>query len=78
MLMIIACCDKNNFLNKLLPDITIIFLVQMAVVYHGHFTKKLIVTEWYLSSMIIYMLIMVFIFLAFLKLMKGYLLYLYY
>ena len=43
----------------------------MAVVYHGNFEKALIVPEWYLSSMIICMLIMVPIFLAFRKLMKG-------
>ena len=71
ILIIIACCDKKNFVNKLLPGITSIFLVQMAVVYHGNFEKALIVPEWYLSSMIICMLIMVPIFLAFRKLMKG-------
>lgn len=71
ILIIIACCDKKNFVNKLLPGITSIFLVQMAVVYHGDFEKALIVPEWYLSSMIICMLIMVPIFLAFRKLMKG-------
>ena len=71
ILIIIACCDKKNFVNKLLPGITSIFLVQMAVVYHGNFEKALIIPEWYLSSMIICMLIMVPIFLAFRKLMKG-------
>jgi peptidoglycan/LPS O-acetylase OafA/YrhL len=71
ILIIIACCDKKNFVNKLLPGITSIFLVQMAVVYHGNFEKALIVPEWYLSSMIICMLIMVPIFFAFRKLMKG-------
>ena len=71
ILIIIACCDKKNFVNKLLPGITSIFLVQMAVVYHGNFEKALIVPEWYLSSMIICMLIMVPIFLAFRKLMRG-------
>ena len=71
VLIIIACCDKKNFVNKLLPGITSIFLVHMAVVYHGNFEKALIVPEWYLSSMIICMLIMVPIFLAFRKLVRG-------
>lgn len=71
VLIIIASCDKDNFVKKLLPGITSIFLVQMIVVYHGNFTKALIVPEWYLSSMIICMLIMVPIFLAFRKLMRG-------
>jgi hypothetical protein len=75
VLIIIASCDKENFVKKLLPGITSIFLVQMILVYHCNFEKVLIIPEWYLSSMIIYMLIMVPIFLAFRKLMRGHLLY---
>lgn len=71
VLIIIASCDKENFVKKLLPGITSIFLVQMIVVYHGIFEKALIIPEWYLSSMFICMLIMVPIFLAFRKLMRG-------
>ena len=75
VLIIIAPCDKENFVKKLLPGITSIFLVQMILVYHCNFEKVLIIPEWYLSSMIICMLIMVPIFLAFRKLTRGHLLY---
>ena len=72
VIIIIACCDTKNFLDKFLPDITSIFLVQMIVVYHGDFEKALIIPEWYLSSMIICMLFMVPIFLLFKKVIsKG-------
>ena len=67
VIIIIACCDTKNFVDKFLPGITSIFLVQMIVVYHGDFEKALIVSEWYLSPMIICMLIMVPIFLLFKK-----------
>ena len=43
----------------------------MAVVYHGNFEKSLIVPEWYLSAMIICMLIMVPIFLLFKKVISN-------
>ena len=43
VIIIIAACDKKNFVDKLLPGITSIFLVQMIVVYHGDFEKSLIV-----------------------------------
>ena len=72
VIIIIACCDTKNFLDKFLPGITSIFLVQMIVVYHGDFEKALIIPEWYLSSMIICMLFMVPIFLLFKKvILKG-------
>ena len=71
VIIIIAACDRKNFVDKLLPAITSIFLVQMIVVYHGDFEKSLIVPEWYLSSMIICMLIMVPIFLLFKKIISN-------
>ena len=71
VIVIIACCDTKNFLDKFLPGITSIFLVQMIVVYHGDFGKALIVPEWYLSSMIICMLFMVPIFLLFKKVITN-------
>ena len=71
VIIIIAACDRKNFVDKLLPGITSIFLVQMIVVYHGNFEKSLIVPEWYLSSMIICMLIMVPIFLLFKKIISN-------
>ena len=71
VIIIIACCDTENFVDKFVPGITSIFLVQMVVVYHGDFEKALIVPEWYLSSMIICMLIMVPIFLLFKKIIAN-------
>ena len=71
VIIIIAACDRKNFVDKFLPGITSIFLVQMIVVYHGDFEKSLIVPEWYLSSMIICMLIMVPIFLLFKKIISN-------
>ena len=71
VIIIIACCDTENFVDKFLPGITSIFLVQMVVVYHGDFEKALIVPEWYLSAMIICMLIMVPIFLLFKKVIEN-------
>ena len=71
VIIIIACCDTENFVDKFVPGITSIFLVQMAVVYHGDFEKALIVPEWYLSAMIICMLIMVPIFLLFKKVISN-------
>ena len=71
VIIIIAACDSKNFVDKFLPGITSIFLVQMIVVYHGDFEKALIVPEWYLSSMIICMLIMVPIFLLFKKIILN-------
>ena len=71
IIIIIACCDTKNFVDKFVPGITSIFLVHMIVAWHGDFEKALIVPEWYLSSMLICMLFMVPIFLLLRKIIKG-------
>ena len=71
VIIIIASCDSKNFVDKFVPGITSIFLVQMIVVWHGDLKDALIVPEWYLSSMLICMLFMVPIFLGFRKIMRG-------
>ena len=71
VIIIIACCYTKNFVDKFFPGITSIFLVHMIVVYHGDFEKALIIPEWYLSSMIICILIMVPIFLLFKKIIQN-------
>ena len=71
VIIIIASCDSKNFVDKFVPGITSIFLVQMIVVWHGDLKDSLIVPEWYLSSMLICMLFMVPIFLGFRKIMRG-------
>ena len=71
VIIIIACCDTKNFVDKFVPGITSIFLVHMIVAWHGEFEKALIVPEWYLSSMLICMLFMVPIFLLLRKIIKG-------
>ena len=59
VIIIIACCYTKNFVDKFLPGITSIFLVQIILVYH----RDLLIPDWYISSMIICMLFMVPIFL---------------
>ena len=71
VLIIIASCDKKNFVKKFLPGIPSIFLVHMIIVWTGDFNKALIIPEWYLSSMLICMLFMVPIFLLLTKKLKG-------
>ena len=71
VIIIIASCDKKNFVKKFLPGIPSIFLVHMIIVWTGDFNKALIVPEWYLSSMLICMLFMVPIFLLLTKKFKG-------
>ena len=71
VLIIIASCDRKNFVKKFLPGIPSIFLVHMIIVWTGDFNKALIVPEWYLSSMLICMLFMVPIFLSLTKKLKG-------
>ena len=71
VIIIIASCDSKNFADKFVPGITSIFLVQMAVLWHGDLEDALIVPEWYLSSMLLCMLIMVPIFLAIRKKLRG-------
>ena len=71
IIIIIASCDRKNFVKKFLPGIPSIFLVHMIIVWTGDFNKALIVPEWYLSSMLICMLFMVPIFLLLTKKLKG-------
>ena len=71
VIIIIGSCDSKNFADKFVPGITSIFLVQMAVLWHGDLEDALIVPEWYLSSMLLCMLIMVPIFLAIRKKLRG-------
>ena len=70
VIIIIACCDTSSFVDKFVPGIPSIFLVQMIIVWSGDFDKALIVPEWYISSMVICMLFMSIIFLLFLKIIK--------
>ena len=71
VIIIIASCDSKNFGDKFVKGITSIFLVQMAVLWHGDLEDALIVPEWYLSSMLLCMLIMVLIFLTIRKKLRG-------
>ena len=71
IIIIIACCDTDSFLDKFLPGIPSIFLVHMIIVWSPDFNKALIVPEWYISSMLICMLFMVIIYLLFTKILKG-------
>ena len=71
MIIIIACCDKNNFKDKFLNGIPSLFFVQMFIIWAGDFDKAFVVPEWYLSSMLICMLIMVPIFLLLIQKLKG-------
>ena len=59
ILIIIACCDKKNFVDKFVPGIPSIFLVHMIIKWSPLYDKALIIPEWYLSSMLICMLFMV-------------------
>ena len=70
VLIIIACCDTKNFVDKFLNGLPNIFLVQMIIIWTEEI-QPLIVPEWYLSSMLICMLIMVPIFLLFTKIIRG-------
>ena len=71
IVIIIACCDTKSFVDKFVPGIPSIFLVHMIIVWSGDFDKALIVPEWYISSMLICMLLMVFFYLLFCKILKG-------
>ena len=71
ILIIIACCDKKNFVDKFVPGIPSIFLVHMIIIWSPLYNKALIIPEWYLSSMLICMLFMVPIFLLFKKIVLG-------
>ena len=70
VLIIIACCDSKNFVDKFLNGLPNIFLVKMIIIWTVDI-NSLIVPEWYLSSMLICMLIMVPIFLLFTKIIRD-------
>ena len=71
IIIIIACCDPEPFVDKFVPGIPSIFLVHMIIVWSSDFDKALIVPEWYISSMLICMLFMVLFYLLLCKLLKG-------
>ena len=71
IIIVIACCDTKSFADKFVPGIPSIFLVHMIIVWSADFDKALIVPEWYISSMLICMLFMVFFYLLFCKILKG-------
>ena len=71
IIIVIACCDTKSFADIFVPGIPSIFLVHMIIVWSPDFDKALIVPEWYISSMLICMLFMVFFYLLFCKILKG-------
>lgn len=71
MIVMILIFDLGSCGSRLLNGLPSIFLVQEAIIWNNAYANALIVPEWYLSSMLLCMLIMIPIALALRKKIKG-------
>ena len=71
VIIVILACDLTNAGRLLLNGLPSIFLVQMGGVWTEAYASALIVPEWYLSAMLLCMLIMVPVALLLRKKIKG-------
>ncbi len=71
IIIVILICDINSIGTKLLNGLPGIFLVQEAIVWNEAYANALIVPEWYLSAMLLCMLVMIPIALLLRKKIKG-------
>lgn len=71
MIIVLLACDLSNAGSLILKGLPSIFLVQEAIIWNEAYANALIVPEWYLSAMLLCMLIMVPIALLLRKKIKG-------